>query len=164
VGVGDSSSFAACFFFSGSGVSLGEGFAVVSLLCLAAFAFGVGLGDSSGDVDAAARALRICARFSFSSSVNCAWTSVPMIPLRARAVATQRRKRTTAAQRNRASGAINSRKLWSQAACSAGAGVGGVASRSRSRRRTAFNLPPRSRSKQVRYIQVSNMIMDASAR
>src|SRR6266446_2598006 len=98
-----------CFFF---GVGVGDflGFAVAFFLCVAAFGFGVGLGDSSGDVDAAERALRNCARFSFSSSVNCAWRSVPMIPLRARAVASQRRKRTTAAERNRASGAINSRK------------------------------------------------------
>jgi hypothetical protein len=64
--VDDSSSSAAFFVFFVSGVSLGEGFAVVSFLCRAAFAFGIGLGDSSGEVDAAARALRNCARFSFS--------------------------------------------------------------------------------------------------
>src|SRR4029077_16792026 len=110
-GVDDSSS-AACLPFFVSGVWPGGGFAVACLLCLAVFALGVGLGDSSGDVDAAARALRNCARFSFSSSLSCAWTSVPTIPLRTRAVTTQRRKGTTAAERNRATGAINSRKRF----------------------------------------------------
>ena len=104
-GVGDSSS-SACFALCGAGVSLGEGFAVAFFLCFAVFGFAVGLGDSSGDVDAAARAFRNCARFSFSSSVSCAWTSVPMIPLSASKVASQRRKRNTAAKRNRAGGAI----------------------------------------------------------
>ena len=107
-GVGDSSS-SACFALVGVGVSLGEGFAVVFFLCFAVFGFAVGLGDSSGDADAALRAFRNCARFS--SSVNCAWTSVPMIPLSTSKAASQRRKRNTAAKRNRAGGAINSRKL-----------------------------------------------------
>jgi len=72
VGVGDSSSFAACFFFSGSGVSLGEGFAVVSLLCLAAFAFGVGLGDSSGDASFSPAPVFRSAKASRSFPF-CAW-------------------------------------------------------------------------------------------
>ena len=109
-GVGDSSS-SACFALVGVGVSLGEGFAVVFFLCFAVFGFAVGLGDSLGDVDVVARAFKNCARFSFSSSVSCAWTSVPMIPLSASKTASQRRKRNTAAKRNRAGGAINSRKL-----------------------------------------------------
>src|SRR6266852_6871366 len=75
-------------------------------------------------------------------------------------------------ERNREGDAINSRKLSestrerfrNQATCVAGAGIGVAASPSRSRRRIAFSLPPRSRSKQVRYIQVSNTMMDASAR
>ena len=104
-GVGDSSS-SACFALVGVGVSLGEGFAVVFFLCFAVFGSAVGLGDSLGDVDVVARAFKNCARFSFSSSVSCAWTSVPMIPLSTSIAASQRRKRNTTAKRNRAGGAI----------------------------------------------------------
>jgi len=163
LGVADSSS-SARFAFLVSGVSLGEGFAVAFFLCLAVLGFAAGLGDSSGDVDGAARAFKNSARFSFSSSVSCAWTSVPMIPLSASKTASQRRKRNTTAsvtERPVRSTRENSRR---QAACAAMAGVDVVASPSRSRRRIAFNLPPRRRSRQVRYIQVSNKMMDASAR
>jgi hypothetical protein len=96
VDVGDSSS-SRCFALGGVGVSLGEGFVVVLFLCFAVFGFAVGFGDSSGDVDGAARTFKNCARFSFSSSVSCAWTSVPMIPLSASKTASQRRKRNTTA-------------------------------------------------------------------
>ena len=99
----------------GSGVSVGVDFAFglgvgdvsffVFDFCVAAFAFAVGLGDSSGVGDAVARAFRNCARFS--SSVNCAWTSVPTIALSANRIASQNRKRPTVAQRNRARWAIN---------------------------------------------------------
>ena len=112
LGVADSSSSARFAFFV-SGVSLGEGFAVVLFLCVAVFGFAVGLGDSSGDVDVVARAFKNCARFSFSSSVSCAWTSVPMIPLSTSIAASQRRKRNTTAKRNRAARAINPRTLSS---------------------------------------------------
>ena len=171
----------------GSGVSRGGGFAFglgageasffVFDFCRAVFAFAAGLGDSSGDGDAVARAFRNCARFS--SSVNCAWTNVPTVALSANRIASQNRKRPTAAHRNRARRAINperfrgnARKILlaktfgvqSQAGCVAGVDARVVAVRSRSRRRIAFNLPPRSKKRQVRYIQVKRMIIDASAR
>lgn len=97
----------------GSGVSLGRafGFGVGEVcfffFCFVAFAFGVGLGDSSGEADATARAFRNWARFSFSSSVSCARRSDPTMPLSASKVASQRRKRSTGAERNRARRAIN---------------------------------------------------------
>ena len=98
--------------FSASGVSLGFafdfGFGVGLAFLLADFfalRFGVGLGDSS-ESDETARVFRNCSRLRFSSSLTCARRTVPRIALSAITVASQRRKRTTAAQRNRASSAI----------------------------------------------------------
>jgi hypothetical protein len=48
-------------------------------------------------------------RVRSSSLLTCARRRLPTIALSANAVASQRRKRTTAAERNRARGAINSR-------------------------------------------------------
>jgi len=50
------------------------------------------------------------------------------------------------------------------AGCIADADSSDLPRLSRSRRRIAFNLPPRSKNKQVRYIHVSRMMIDASAR
>lgn len=127
------------------------------------FCLGVGLGDSSGSVEEAVRVFRKSSRFRFSSS--CARRIVTRIALSATAVVNQRRRRATGAERNREKNAINP-GLSGQAACVPGTGTGSVASRWRclSRRRIAFNFPPTRRSKQVRYIQVSSMIMDANAR
>jgi len=109
-----------------------------------------------------------------TSSV-CARRAAPTIALSANAVARKIRKRTTAAERNRAGHAFNSRKISArekfsdspnQAGCAIGAagGAGGVLLSSSSRRTIAFNFPPSSTSRQVRYIHVSRTMSDASAR
>src|ERR1700682_6260164 len=71
-----------------------------------------------------------------------------------------------AAERNRAAIAFNSRKISTrnQAACATGAAGGDVILSSSSRRTIAFNFPPSSTSRQVRYIHVSRTMSDASAR
>lgn len=101
------------FFLSAFGVSVGVGFDFGDgdaaffdpAFCLADFGFGVGLGDSSGEAGVSARAiwrvLRNASRFCFSSSPTCAWRRVAAIALIAKAVASQSRKRTTLAERNR---------------------------------------------------------------
>jgi hypothetical protein len=71
---------------------------------LAVFGFGVGLGDFAGDGVAVARGFAGSARLT--SSV-CARRTVPMIALSAKAIARKIRKRTTAAERNRAGHAFN---------------------------------------------------------
>ncbi len=194
-----SSDFFAAFAFAiGLGDSSGTADAPVSSLdlCFTGFAFAIGLGDLFGVGDevrcVVCRFSGDSSRLPSSSLLTCARRRLPTIALSASAVASQRRKRTTAAERNRARGAINSRKrllanlfgVRSQLASSRGALVAnpseaqsqagrpaGVAPRavlsrmrSRSRRRIAFNFPPRSRSKQVKYIQVSSTIIDANAR
>lgn len=65
------------------------------------------------------------------------------------------------AQRNRVFRPINPLQERIQARTGAGS-VFVLASRSR--RRIAFNFPPNSRNKQVKYIQVSKIMSDASAR
>lgn len=160
----------------GSGVSVvftlgfGEGDAFFSVgLAFAVFGFGFGLGDFSGEGDAVARAFKNSARFS--SSV-CARRAVPMIALSAKAIVRKIRKRSTAAERNRAGHAFNSRKFLlaktfgvrNHAVCATGADGVGVSFSSRSPRMMAFNFPPSRMSKQVRYIQVRRTISDASAR
>jgi len=93
------------------GFAFGLGFGLAFLLAdFLVLRFGVGLGDSSGS-DEIARVFRNCSRFRFSSSLTCARRAVPTIALSATTIASQRRKRTTAAQRNRPGCAINSRKL-----------------------------------------------------
>jgi hypothetical protein len=71
------------------------------------------------------------------------------------------------AQRNRVLRPINLQRnqyFADYAGCIAGSDVLDLPRLSRSRRRIAFNLPPRSKNKQVRYIHVSKMMIDASAR
>ncbi len=113
---GSAFSLVAGDWFSASGVSVGFafdfgfglGFGVGLAFLLADFfalRFGVGLGDSS-ESDETARVFRNCSRLRFSSSLTCARRTVPRIALSAITVTSQRRKRTTAAQRNRASSAI----------------------------------------------------------
>jgi hypothetical protein len=172
--------FAAFAFAIGLGDSSGPADPPVSSLdlCSTRFAFAIGLGDLFG-VGEEVRCV-VClfsgasSRLPSSSLLTCARRRLPTIALSASAVASQRRKRTTAAERNRARGAINSRKrqlanlfeAQSQAGRAAGVVPRAALSRmpSRSRRRIAFNFPPRSRSKQVKYIQVSSTIIDANAR
>lgn len=176
-----SSDFFAAFAFAiGLGDSSGPADPPVSSLdlCSTRFAFAIGLGDLFGVGDEV-RCV-VCGFFGDSSCLpsssllTCARRRLPTIALSASAVASQRRKRTTAAERNRARGAINSRKrllanlfeAQSQAGRAAGVIPRAALSRmrSRSRRRIAFNFPPRSRSRQVKYIQVSSTIIDANAR
>ena len=196
-----SSDFFAAFAFAigGLGDSSGRAVALVSSsdFSWTRFALAIGLGDLSGVGEA--RCVVVCpffgdsSRLGSSSLLTCARRRLPTIALSASAVASQRRKRTTAAERNRARGAINSRKRLlanlfgvrsqlasrrgpplvsnpSEAQTQAGRAADAVPRaalsrmRSRSRRRIAFNFPPRSRSKQVKYIQVSSTIIDANAR
>ena len=176
-----SSDFFAAFAFPirGLGDSSGPADAPVSSfdLCSTRFAFAIGLGDLLGVGDemrcVVCRFSGDSSRLASSSLLTCARRRLPTIALSASVVASQRRKRTTAAERNRARGAINRE-------CALVANPSGVQSqagraaavpravlsrmRSRSRRRIAFNFPPRSRSKQVKYIQVSSTIIDANAR
>jgi hypothetical protein len=73
----------------------------------AVFDFGFGVGDFSGDGDAVTCDFTGSARLT--SSV-CARRTLPTIALSAKAIARKIRKRTTAAERNRAGNAFNSRK------------------------------------------------------
>ncbi len=113
-----SSDFFAAFAFAigGLGDSSGRAVALVSSLdlCSTRFAFAIGLGDLCGVGD---EMRCVVCRFSgdfsclpSSSLLTCARRRLPTIALSASTVASQRRKRTTAAERNRARGAINSRK------------------------------------------------------
>lgn len=117
-----------------------------------------------GDSESTGRAFRI----GFPSSVCCACeTKTPVSAPSAQNVINQTRKRTTESQRNRVFGAINpATKIKNEFYARSAAGSEGAAFTlaSRSRRRIAFNFPPSSRNKQVRYIQVSKMMIDASAR
>ena len=164
LGVGDASgSSAGVFLTFAFGFGDGDGEDDFFFLWGDVFDLGVGVGDSS---EFTARAFRT--RVGFSSSVGCARrTKPPVTALSARKVVSQTRKRTTAAQRIRVSRAINrqrSQNFANYAGCIAGSDISDLPRFSRSRRRMAFNLPPSSRNKQVRYIQVSKMMIDASAR
>ena len=112
-----SSDFFAAFAFAiGLGDSSGAADAPVSSLdwCSTGFAFAIGLGDLFGVGDEV-RCV-VCpffgdsSRLPSSSLLTCARRRLPTIALSASTVASQRRKRTTTAERNRARGAINSRK------------------------------------------------------
>lgn len=96
LGLGDS---------SGVDLDVGEGLFCVFALRFVDFGLAVGLGDSCGDGEAAvrvsSRAFRNSSRLRLSSSLTCARRSVLIIALSATAVASQGRKRTTAAERNR---------------------------------------------------------------
>jgi hypothetical protein len=82
----------------------------------------------------------------------------------AKKVISQARKRTTDSEGNRVFRSIN-RSTRSNYAGNGAAGRGSLLIfPSRSRRRIAFNFPPSSKNKHVRYIQVSKMMIDASAR
>ena len=98
-----SSSDGLCFFDLGLAVGVGEGLFCVLGLCLAAFGFG--LGDSLSERDESLRAscwvFKNSSRLRFSSSLTCARSSVARSALSATTVPNHRRKRTTAAERNR---------------------------------------------------------------
>ena len=167
-GAGDSSGSGVGLFF---GRGVGVGFDFGSLLDLdlrfAGFGFAVGSGVSVGAGEATARissrALVRASRFFFSSSVNWALTKVATIALRARTVPRKTRSRITGRERNRGErGDQPRRPFGGQAGC--GVAATALAALSRSRRRIAFSFPPRSKSKQVRYIQVISTMMEASAR
>jgi len=163
LGVGDvSDSSLDVFFALASAFGFGDGERGFFFLRGEVFGFGVGVGESS----VTARAFRT--RGDLSSSGDCAWrTKPPTTALSARKVGKQTRKRTTAAQRNRVLRPINRQRNQNSvnyAGCIADSDVSGLPRLSRSRRRIAFNLPPRSKNKQVRYIHVSRMMIDASAR
>jgi hypothetical protein len=108
--------FAAFAFAIGLGDSSGPADAPVSSLdlCSTRFAFAIGLGDLFGVGDEVRCVVCLFSdafsRLPSSSLLTCARRRLPTIALSASAVASQRRKRTTAAERNRARGAINSRK------------------------------------------------------
>ena len=102
LGLGDS---------SGVALDVGEGLFSAFGLRFADFGLAVGLGDSSGDWEAAmrvsSRAFRNSSRLRLSSSLTWARRrSVVRIALSATAFASQGRKRTTGAERNRAGGAF----------------------------------------------------------
>ena len=153
------------------------------------FVFGVG--DFFGLAVDWAYASASPGRLRGFSSSTCARRKPAINAPNTSAVARQMRKRTTATQRNRASNAINAyrnnllKKLQTtrraaafygcdrlpstssdQASGVGAAGVRGSRTRifSRWRRIMAFNLPPSNSSRQVRYIQVSSTMIDASAR
>jgi|GEM_PF-6979241 len=159
----------------GSGVSVGFAFGfgeAAFAFAVFDFAFGFGVGVGLGDLDGEGEACGFTGSARLTSSV-CARRAAPTIALSANAVARKIRKRTTAAERNRAGHAFNSRKISArekfsdspnQAGCAIGAAGGGVILSSSSRRTIAFNFPPSSTSRQVRYIHVSRTISDASAR
>ena len=111
---------ALAFAIGGLGDSSGPADAPVSSLDLRStrFAFAIGLGDLLGVGDemrcVVCRLSADSSRLSSSSLPTCARRRLPTIALSASAVASQRRKRTTVAERNRARGAINSRKRCSR--------------------------------------------------
>ena len=160
-------------------VSSGVGDARCFFVDLLVALFAPGLGDFFGlGVGVARVSLRVVSSGEFlCSSLTCAQRRPAAIAPTASAA--QMRKRTTATESNRARDAIKRRKSEARnkserlnlerktyAVRTAGADTTGAALPilSRSRRRTAFNLPPNNSSRQVRYIQVSNTTMDASAR
>lgn len=102
-GVGVPFAFALAF-----DVGVGDGFFFAFRFAGFGFAVGEGVTEGAGEVTA-----RISSRafFFFSSSVDCARTSVPRIAPTASAVPRKTRSRITAGERNRAEGVINSRKV-----------------------------------------------------
>lgn len=105
VGSGVGVAFVFAFAF---GVGVGDGVFFAFRFAGFGFAVGEGVTDGSGEVTA-----RISSRafFFFSSSVDCARTSVPRIAPTASAVPRKTRSRITAGEGNRAEGVINSRKV-----------------------------------------------------
>jgi hypothetical protein len=108
-GVGESSfpsSLAGVFFDFDLGVGVGVAFFFDFDFRLAGFgvAFGSGVSEGVGDVTA-----RISSRafFFFCSSLVCARTNAPSIPMTARAVPRITRSRITEGDRNRADRVIN---------------------------------------------------------
>ena len=108
-GVGESSfpsSLAGVFFAFVFGVGVGVAFFFDFDFRVAGFGVGFGVGVSDGVGEAAAR-LSSLAFFFFGSSLVCAWTKAPSIPVTARAVPRITRSRITGGERNRADRAIN---------------------------------------------------------
>jgi hypothetical protein len=155
LGAGDSSASPGLFVAFGvlvdSGVDVGVAFALAFGVGVGAgvffvagfdfrwagfgFALGEGVTDGVGEETA-----RISSRafFFFSSSVDCARTSVPAIAPRASAVPRKTRSRITAGERNKAEGVINSRKI------SESRGLGHCLLGGRARG-GAFPFPPQNR-------------------
>ena len=103
--------FAAFAFAIGLGDSSGVGDVPVSFFDLfeTGFALAIGLGDFSGageEVCALWCFFTDCSPLGVSSSLTCARRTLPMMAPSANAIASQRRKRTTAAERSRAGRAI----------------------------------------------------------
>ena len=90
------------FFDLGLAVGVGEGLFCALGLCLVAFGFGLGDSLSEGDEPLwASCVFKNSSRLRFSSSLTCARSSVARSALSATTVPNHRRKRTTAAERNR---------------------------------------------------------------
>jgi hypothetical protein len=98
-----SSSDGLCFFDLGLGVGVGEGLFCVLGLCLVAFGFGLGdsLSERDESLPTSCWVFKNSSRLRFSSSLTCARSSVARSALSAITVPSHRRKRTTAAERNR---------------------------------------------------------------
>ena len=109
-GVGVFAGRAVFFFVRGFGVGLfflpALRFVDVFAADFLALSFGRGEGDSCGS-DPEARAFADALGFGVSSTPTCAWRTAARIAPDARAVASQRRKRTTGTDRNRGEVAIN---------------------------------------------------------
>lgn len=111
-------------------------------------ALALGVGDFLGLGDLAGVGELSAAASDFSSDATCADRAPAARRL---AISSHEEKRATA----------HLTKKKSQAGC--GAGEESCTARSCSRRRIAFNFPPSSSNRQVRYIQVSRIIMEARA-
>ncbi len=165
LGLGDlSDSSAGVFFGFAFFFADGEADAAFFFLPGDVFSFGVGVGVFSLATESTARAFRI----GFPSSVVCcaSETKTAMSALNAKKVVNQTRKRNT--ERSVTECLARSTRDENQKPVHAGSALPGAGSfftwPSRSRRRIAFNFPPSSKNKQVRYIHVSKMIIDARAR
>ena len=101
-----------------------------------------------------------CARraSSFLRPVSCALTNVATNRAQREDRAREERERRITAER------AQQRRRCDQLAGCRRLPQRHLEARSRSRRRIAFNFPPSSKSKQVKYIQVISTMMDASAR
>ena len=107
VGLGEAVGFGVSVAFA---FGLGEGDLSVFAFDFAVFDFGFGVGVGLGDLDGEGEACGFTGSARLTSSV-CARRTAPTIALSANAVARKIRKRTTAAERNRAGHAFNSRKF-----------------------------------------------------
>ena len=98
-----SSSDGLCFFDLAVAVGVGEGLFCALGLCLVAFGFGLGDFLSEGDesLRASCCVVKNSSRLRFSSSLTCARNSVARRALSATTIPNHRRKRITAAERNR---------------------------------------------------------------